>query len=69
MSIGNAVQRGNVAYIYDEKGILTGQAALSVSGSPDDGLKGYTPSTVNVRVGNAIYSYDERLLRHPSHSI
>ena len=57
MPIGNAVQRGNAVYIYDEKGCQTG--AVSTGSGPNDGLKGYTSSRVNVQRGNAIYSYDE----------
>lgn len=58
MAIGNAVERGNTVYIYDEKGRMT---ASAISGSgPNDGLKGYTSSTVNIQRGNQIYSYDEQ---------
>jgi hypothetical protein len=58
MPIGNAVQRGNSVYIYDEKGRLLG--AVSSGNGPDDGLKGYTSTTVNVRRGNVIYTYNEK---------
>ena len=58
MTIGNAVQRGDVVYIYDEKGLLTGQ--VPAGSGPQRGLKGYTSSTVNVRFGNVIYLYDEK---------
>jgi hypothetical protein len=58
MAIGNAVQQGNYVVIYDEKGQQAGM--VSAGGGPEDGLKGYTSSTVNVRNGNYIYSYDER---------
>jgi hypothetical protein len=54
-SIGNAVQRGNVVDIFDEKGNQTGQ--VFAGNGPADGLKAYTSSTVNVRFG-VIYSYD-----------
>src|SRR5258706_14277072 len=43
-AIGNAVQRGAFIFIYDEKGFKTGTAP---AGSGEDGLKGYTSSTVN----------------------
>lgn len=47
MAIGNAVQRGLFVYIYDENGRKTG---LAPAGSgKDDGLKGYTPSSVNIQ--------------------
>ncbi|NLD98611.1 MAG: hypothetical protein GX640_01945 [Fibrobacter sp.] len=55
MAIGNAVQRGNFVYIYNEKGVQTGSA--SAGNGPNDGLKGYTSSTVNIRRGNFIYSH------------
>ncbi|ASN87514.1 MULTISPECIES: hypothetical protein [Pectobacterium] len=59
MAIGNAVQRGNFVYIYDEKNrqISCVNAGNAKNG---DGLTGYTGSTVNVRRGNFIYTYDER---------
>lgn len=56
MAIGNAVQRGSLVYVYDEKGRQI--AAISAGSGPNDGLTGYTSSTVNVRRGSLIYSYD-----------
>ena len=57
--IGSAVQRGHSVYVYDEKGRQL--HVLSVGGSgPDDGLSGYTGSTVSIRRGPCIYTYDER---------
>ena len=58
MAIGNAVQRGAFIYIYDEKGFKTGTAPAGTGG--EDGLKGYTSFTVNVRRGAFIYSHDEK---------
>jgi hypothetical protein len=57
MAIGNAVQRDPFIYIYNEQGQQT--AALSMGSEPNDGLCGYTSSSVNVRKGPFIYSYDE----------
>lgn len=58
MAIGNAVERGMTIYIYDERGR---QVACVPSGNgPNDGLKGYTSGTVNVRRGSTIYSYNEK---------
>ncbi|PNE10483.1 MAG: hypothetical protein CR217_14200 [Beijerinckiaceae bacterium] len=52
MSIGNAVQRGHIVYVYDEK---NHQIFSTAAGNgPDDGLKGYTSSRVNVRRGSII---------------
>ena len=57
MAIGNAVQRGTVVYIYNEDNKLNG--SVPAGNGPNDGLKGYTPSRVNVQRGSLIYSYDE----------
>ena len=58
MAIGNAVQKGSRVYIYDEKGKQL--ATVSAGSGKDDGLKGYTSTTVNVRKGSLIYTYDEK---------
>ena len=58
MAIGNVIQKHRVAYVYDENGRQTASIALP-GNQPDDGLKGYTSSTVNVQRGHAIYTYDE----------
>jgi len=58
MAIGNAVQRGSFVYVYDEKGRQL--CSISAGSGPDDGLKGYTSGTVNVRRGSFIYTYDEK---------
>jgi len=58
MSIGNAVQRGSIVYVYDEKGHQI--ATISAGSRPGDGLKGYTSTTVNVQRGSIIYTYDEK---------
>jgi hypothetical protein len=58
MAIGNAVQRGAFIFIYDEKGFKTGTVSAGTGG--EDGLKGYTSSTLNVRRGAFVYSHDEK---------
>ncbi len=58
MAIGNAVQRGNFVYIYDEKGRQT--HTLSGGSGLNDGLHGYTGGSVSIRRGSFIYTYDER---------
>ena len=58
MAIGSAVQRGQLVYVYDEKGRRL--TSLLAGTGPKDGLQGYTSSTVNVRRGSLIYTYDER---------
>lgn len=58
MAIGNAVQRGSFVYVYDENNRQI--ASIPAGSGKDDGLKGYTGSTVNVRRGSFIYTYDEK---------
>ena len=58
MAIGNAVERGSMVYIYNEKGQFT--ATVSVGAPPPSGLKGYASSVVNIRRMDMIYSYNER---------
>jgi hypothetical protein len=55
MTIGNAVERDHFVYVYDEKGYHL--STLFAGNGSDDGLKGYT-STVNVRLGAVIYTYN-----------
>ena len=57
MAIGNAVQRCTVVYIYNEDNKLNG--SVPAGNGPNDGLKGYTPSRVNVQRGSLVYSYNE----------
>lgn len=58
MAIGNAVEKGSFVYVYDEKGH---QLFTKPRGSqPNDGLKGYTSNTVNIRRGSFIYTYDAK---------
>ena len=59
MAIGNVIERGRTAYVYDERGRHIASIPLQGNQS-DDGLKSYTSSTVNVRRGSTIYTYDER---------
>lgn len=58
MAIANAVQRGQLVYVYNEKNTVT--ATLPAGNGVGDGLKGYTGSRVNIQRNNLIYSYDER---------
>jgi len=58
MSVGNAIQRGTLIYIYDENGRQT--TSISSAGRfPSDGLDGHTAFAVRVRRGSLIYAYDE----------
>ena len=56
MTIGNAVERDQFVYVYDEKGYHL--STLFAGNGPDDGLKGYTSTTVNVRLGAVIFTYN-----------
>ena len=58
MAIASAVQRGHYVYVYDEKGRQL--ASLTAGSGPEDGLKGYTGSSVSVRRGSYIYTFDEK---------
>lgn len=58
MAIGNAVQRGGFVYVYNEKGSQI--ACLPAGSGPNEGLKGYTGSTVNIQRGAFIYIYNEK---------
>lgn len=58
MPIANVVQRGTIIYVYNEKNhqIFT----LPAGSGPNDGLKGYTSGSVNVRRGSIIYTYNDK---------
>jgi hypothetical protein len=58
MPIGTAVRRGSSVYVYDEKGRQL--AVIGTGSRPEDGLTGYTSTTVSVRRGESIYTYDEK---------
>jgi hypothetical protein len=66
MPIATAVQRGTLVYVYDEKGrqILS----ISAGNKPEDGLTGYTSTTVSVRRGGLVYTYDEKGRQISTHS-
>lgn len=50
MAIGNAIQKGNIVYVYNEKNMQI----FSQLGT----LLGYTNSNINIKRGNAVYTYD-----------
>lgn len=58
MAIQMAVQRGIFVYIYNESNSMCG--TVHAGTGPNDGLQGYTSSTVNVRRGSFIYCYNEK---------
>ena len=58
MPIANAVQRGSTVYVYNEKNQQL--CTLSAGNGPNDGLKGYTGSSINIKRGSTIYTYNEK---------
>jgi hypothetical protein len=55
--IGSAVERGSLIFVFDEDGrTLFSKAKGS---GPDDGLLGFSSSSITVRFGPVIYTYDE----------
>ena len=55
--IGSALERGSLIVVYDEKGMSLFSKAKG--SGPQDGLLGFTGSTVTVRFGSVIYTYGE----------
>jgi hypothetical protein len=55
--IGSALERGSLIQVFDEDGQTLFSKAMGAG--PDDGLIGFTGSTVTVRFGSVIYTYDE----------
>ncbi|MGC8522890.1 MAG: hypothetical protein ACP5M5_01240 [Acidibrevibacterium sp.] len=58
MAIGNAVQRGTIVQVYDEKNRPI--FILPAGSGANDGLRGYTGSTINIKRGPYIYTYDAK---------
>ncbi len=56
MAIGSAIERGSYICVYDERGITLFSKAKG--SGPHDGLLGFTTSTVTVRFGSVIKTYD-----------
>ena len=55
MAIGSAIERGSQVFVYNE----TGQMLYSKpkGSGPEDGLLGFTGSTVTVRAGSVVFIY------------
>ena len=66
MPIATAVKRGSVVYVYDEKNRLL--LSITAGNKPEDGLVGYTSTTVSVRRGGVVYTYDEKNRLISTHS-
>ena len=58
MAISSAVESGTSIYLYDENGSII--TVIRSGPGPDDGLKGYTASSVSVRSGAQILIYNDR---------
>jgi hypothetical protein len=58
MAIGSAIERGSFIFVYDENGHVLYSKATG--NGANDGLIGFTGSTVTARYGSIIYTYDER---------
>lgn len=58
MAIATVVQRGSVIYVYDEKGHTL--FVRGVGSGPNNGLKGYTNTTVTIQLGNVVQTINER---------
>ena len=54
--IGSALERGSLIVVYDEKGMSLFSKAKG--SGPQDGLLGFTGSTVTVRHGSVVYTFD-----------
>ena len=57
MAIGSAIERGSLILVFDEDGRTLFSKARG--NGADDGLLGFTGSTVTARYGSVIYTYDE----------
>jgi hypothetical protein len=67
MAIATAIKRGSSVYVYDEKGRL--MLTLTAGNKPEDGVTGYTSTTVSVRREGSIYTYDDKGRHISSHSV
>ena len=56
--IGSALERGSLICAFDEHGMTLFSKAKG--SGPNDGLLGFSGSTVTVRFGSIIYTYDEK---------
>jgi hypothetical protein len=57
MAIGSAIERGSLIVVFDKR--RTTLFSKARGNGPDDGLIGFTGSTVTLRYGSVIYTYDE----------
>ena len=57
MAIGSAIERGSLIQVFDEHGRTLFSKARG--NGRNDGLIGFTSSTVTARYGSTIFTYDE----------
>jgi hypothetical protein len=55
MAIGSAVERGSQVFVYDERGQML--FTKPKGSAPQDGVLGFTGSTVTVRSGSVVFVY------------
>jgi hypothetical protein len=53
-----ALERGSLIQVFDEHG--TTLFSKNKGNGPEDGLIGFSSSTVTARYGSVIYTYDEK---------
>ena len=58
MAIATVVQRGNMIQALNERGQTL--FIRPVGSGTNDGLKGYTSTTVTIQTGTIVYTLDER---------
>ena len=58
MPIASAVQRGSFVYVYDTKGSIL--FTRPCGNRPGDGLRGYTSSTVSIKTGHFISTFNDK---------
>ena len=58
MAIGSAIERGSMIVVFDEHGMSL--FSKSKGSGPNDGLLGFSGSTVTARFGSIIYTHDEK---------
>jgi hypothetical protein len=56
--IGSALERGSLIVVFDQHGRTL--FSKTKGSGPNDGLLGFSGSTVTARFGSIIYTYDEK---------
>ena len=58
MSIATAETRNGFVYVTNDKGVRI--QTIACGNGPNDGVTGYTSTTVSVRKGDYVYTYNEK---------